>query len=574
MKTNLKLFCTRFLLLVLVLALALTPLSACNGKESANTKKKKKKKATQKVETTSSETISEEEPVDNDEIEIIEDPENEPEEDITTKLEVQNAQQPIINTFRGSSGVVHFAYTFFNILGGAPKMTDAMAKTEFDRMQNAGYKYVRTIFKSSFAFDTKKQTWNWDSTNMNAVYKWARELQKRNMEVGLTTPWNLIEHATGKPSWVGDATYMHGYGQDLFGESVNAGIDFTGMTDDEIRLNKTAARVGHWVCEALQAFRQRGINNVTQLYCYTEPDGRYAKEYVTLVSRLHKTMVQRGIRHQYKLIGPNQAEYRDHREHMYDTLEAVLKHIKETGEPIVDILSAHQYPTGNDMVSDSYIAEMDSYTPLWMQLKEMYGFKGEFWMDEFNLKLAGTKDGDVETADQDYPWFGTWFAACMCRAMDYGISNTVIWNFSHHYWPGGSVFYANGLNPVINLKQEPYTRFYAYQMITRAFGYEGGKVYKTIDDPMSGIYAGCAQLKDGNWAVLAVNTNAEDFPISVQFEKSLGKNMYRHLYTPLFEKSLSDAQIPADKGFKNVKTVLNDVLPAGGVAIYTSVQYK
>ena len=91
---------------------------------------------------------------------------------------------------------------------------------------------------------------------------------------------------------------------------------------------------------------------------------------------------------------------------------------------------------------------------------------------------------------------------------------------------------------------------------------------------MSGIYAGCAQLKDGNWAVLAVNTNAEDFPISVQFEKSLGKNMYRHLYTPLFEKSLSDAQIPADKGFKNVKTVLNDVLPAGGVAIYTSVQYK
>ena len=218
MKTNLKLICTRFLLLVLVLALALTPLSACNGKESANTKKKKKKKTTQKVESTSSETISEEEPVDNDEIEIIEDPENEPEEDITTKLEVQNAQQPIINTFRGSSGVVHFAYTFFNILGGAPKMTDAMAKTEFDRMQNAGYKYVRTIFKSSFAFDTKKQTWNWDSNNMNAVYKWARELQKRNMEVGLTTPWNLIEHATGKPSWVGDATYMHGYGQDLFGE--------------------------------------------------------------------------------------------------------------------------------------------------------------------------------------------------------------------------------------------------------------------------------------------------------------------------------------------------------------------
>ena len=82
------------------------------------------------------------------------------------------------------------------------------------------------------------------------------------------------------------------------------------------------------------------------------------------------------------------------------------------------------------------------------------------------------------------------------------------------------------------------------------------------------------QLKDGNWAVLVVNTNVEDLPISVQFEKGLGKNLYRHLYTPLFEKSLSDAQIPADKGFKNVKTVLNDVLPAGGVAIYTSVQYK
>ena len=60
----------------------------------------------------------------------------------------------------------------------------------------------------------------------------------------------------------------------------------------------------------------------------------------------------------------------------------------------------------------------------------------------------------------------------------------------------------------------------------------------------------------------------------LNFEKSLGgKNLYRHLYDPATCKANGTTQIiPADRAYKNVEEKLVDLLPSGGLAIYTTVK--
>jgi hypothetical protein len=52
-----------------------------------------------------------------------------------------------------------------------------------------------------------------------------------------------------------------------------------------------------------------------------------------------------------------------------------------------------------------------------------------------------------------------------------------------------------------------------------------------------------------------------------------GKTLYRHLYNPTTCKANGTTQIlPADRAYKSVNNKLVDLLPAGGLAIYTSVK--
>lgn len=571
-----KSFYIKIILLILTFSIAISSLSAC--------KSNKVVQQGSEVDSASSEFDSaNEESSDIDEssdnlFDDFSDSDISFEEDYSAfPVSVKNNSEPIIDTFRGSSATVYFCYTFMKDNEGR-NYTEEQAKTELDRIQNAGYKLIRTMFKSSFSWSANKNQWDFETEKMKAIYRWARELDKRDIDVAINAPWSIEEFAVREDGWVGEATYLYGYGEDLFGESYDAGIDFTGMDDEEIRFQKSSARIAHWICEALEAFKAHGINNVTHLLQYTEPLDKYADYYVSLCSRLHKTMKKRGIREQYKIMGPNTAEHQTPELTNYDGIKAVLKHMNNTGEPIVDILSAHVYPDSELEVSGDFTDDMAYYSAIWKSLREEYGYTGEFWMDEGNVSIK--KEGlirnsvvDMGVVNKTSPWRGTQFAAIMCRAMENGVSNFMVWNFADQLWPDRGIFIASGLNPCILYSQQPYKEFFAYQMITRAFGYEGGKVYETIDQYYFGVSAACVQLKDGNWVLLVVNGNLEDADFAVDFEKTIGKNMYRHLYTPAMKTGISDEQIPADKGFKNVQTTLKDTIPSGGVAIYTTEIY-
>lgn len=496
---------------------------------------------------------------------------------MATAISVHNGSKPILENYRGVSGTVYMPYTFWET-NGVRHYTDEMADIEFNRLETSGFKIIRTYYKHSLAWDTKKQRYDFDKQEMVWYRKWAKELQDRGLEISLGAPMRDESFAQGVAGWENEADYILGYGDDKFGECADAGIDFTGMSEDEIRINKAGARVAYWINESLiNGFKAYGINNITHINYCTEADNPFTDGYTTMLSLLHKDMEKRGIRKQYKIIGPNKAEYQA-TEDSYQILTGVMEYMNTTGEQIVDVLSAHVYPdtaTLDGEISDDFINDIVYYSEIWKQLREENNYTGEFWMDEYNLGFKDLQQyhGQIEHTHNS-GWIGTQFAATMCRAVEAGINNTFIWCFADQRWDGNSVQYVGGITPPILYSQEPYLRYYAYTMIARAFGYQNGKVYQTDDMYFLGNSAMCVELEDGNWVLMVVNTGLEELTFEAEFEKAIGKNMFRHLYTPTMMTELVGKQIPADKGFKNVTTTLKDTIPIGGVAIYTSVMYE
>lgn len=158
-------------------------------------------------------------------------------------------------------------------------------------------------------------------------------------------------------------------------------------------------------------------------------------------------MKQLGIRNQYKIMGPNTAEHQTPELTNYDGMKAVVKYMNDTGEPIVDILSAHVYPDSQLEISPHFADDMAEYSLIWKSIRDEYGYTGEFWMDEGNvtIKNESTLNNvvvDMGVTNTTSPWRGTQFAAIMCRAMENGVSNFMVWNFADQLWPDRGVFVA------------------------------------------------------------------------------------------------------------------------------------
>lgn len=579
-----KKYALKGLLLLLAFCLAFSSLSACSGKKSAKKTKKSTKKnnsTTAEVEDTSSDSsFITDDVIDDEDIGDIgwEDPEppaEDDEQEPPQTISVQNAQTPLITNFRGLSGTVYECYTYMDDLNGR-NYTEKMATRELDRLQKSGFHYIRSIYKVSNAWNSTKQQWDFASKNMNAIYRWAQELQKRKLEICINAGWTLSEFATGAAAWIGEPAYIRGYGNDLYGETAAAGLKTDGLDAEQTRLYRSAARYAYWMQESLTAFKQHGINNITYINCFTEPKDEHTQQYMLMLRQLNNALKRKGMRHQYKIIGPNSAELWNGTT-TWELLDTVLKEMTTTGEKLVDVVSAHQYNKAPEEFSMNFVDTAEEYFTIYSDYRQKYNYTGEFWLDEYNCVLTDHNMGE------DQPWMGTQLAATFCRAMDHGISNTFIWSFANQLWPnstssGGEFLNGvqlSGLMPCILDEIEPFSQYYSTAMLARAFGYEGGSVYRVTDNWFSGLSAGCSKLKDGNWVVLVVNNSFDEINIELDFEKAIGKNMYRHLYNPgTIQRTSSDKQIPADTGFRNVKTKLVDSIPVGSVAIYTTVAYR
>lgn len=163
--------------------------------------------------------------------------------------------------------------------------------------------------------------------------------------------------------------------------------------------------------------------------------------------------------------------------------------------------------------------------------------------------------------------------------MEAGIQNSILWSLYSQQWPtkihtsGEFVKGAqmSGLAYATNMGGIPTTQYYAFTLLSKYLK-DTNKVYKVVYNNDSHMYFAYAENDNGTKTVIVVNAAQENRKFSLDFANSLGGiTLYKHLYNPSTCTPKNDLQVlPAHRDF-SVDTNLTDILPAGGLAVYTTV---
>lgn len=499
----------------------------------------------------------------------------------------------IINDeFFGMNWAVYHGTTYMDSSCGR-KYTEAQAQKEFDRLVDSGITGVRTIFRSTWMHPINQtfSGWNFDTNNMNAFYKWALEMQKRDIDIIITAGWLLTWYAREEYTealWYDETPYLHGDGEDYYGES--DGVDFTGLTDNEIRLKKASLRYGEWVRQALEAFKERGINNVKYVLCFTEPStqqvanqtagtpanklGKEAVEYVAMVTGLHEVLTKHGVRDTVKIIGPNQATGINGESIIL--MEYCLEQLKNTGA--IDIYTAHSHPsTANLSYSDFYIpdAAWNYFEYVMKDYKDAINrqsYTGKFLFDEFTG--GGPYDIPLESS-----YFGVQTIAGAINLMKNGADGICRWNIFDQLWPNStstSAEFQNGIHvtgmaPSFFVSEVPRNQYYAVSLFTKYIKGLTNVVdcgtYRLNDN----IYY--VTLTDNNGAITTavVNTGHTPCYFNLKYANSLNNTiMYRHIFDGHSSTPTAAAILPKTDKILRVNTEIKDVVSPGSMIIYTT----
>lgn len=384
-------------------------------------------------------------------------------------IKVSDASAPIATNFQGIRSTVYHATTFFPSAHGRT-YTEEQAAVEMDRLVDTKVDNVRTRFASQWMWNDETG-WDWNSTKMQAFYKWAKMLQDRDISITLNASWHLQDfvyyydynkngnanaYSSNGHSSIPEVNYLHGEGEAFYGEDSNsdaikAAAEKVGLnlTDAELlHYSVAAVRYGEWIKQALNALKANGVNNVEYILPFTETGYKMADdptycydEWIIMVMGLNDTLASAGIRNNYKIIGPSQNIYKGQNrislmEYMYNDV------INGTDyEDMLDINAMHQYAKPNvnlgyetDYENSVYDPEA-SYSfcetnfPYFKGIVESTGNSDkEFWCDEYFANAP-----DVEYIDGNGMQM-IQFAAGITSGINNGVNRFVSWQMFDCLW--------------------------------------------------------------------------------------------------------------------------------------------
>lgn len=557
----LKLVC-----LLLCLVLALSAFAGCKGKTSAA---KKKKKSTKKAESTVSEeftsdTASEEwidEEGDDDFFEEDDpgdddgdDDEEEEEPDSVAVATVSNGA-PLTQNVMGAGMGLYCPYAFMD---SEIVPRDRVANAEFDRLQNMGIHTVRGMFKFAWLDEGRNDgVWNWDSSLMQAYYKWLQGMKDRNINV-FVNPWSFAHIANIQSYHYWDTLCFY---EDTFEKTIENWA--TAMTDVMLKL------------------RAKGYTNANGLLLFTEPN--YAADvearpelndqYVYMAKLIDKKLKTAGIRQSIQLMGPNYAA----------TDTVLIEKCMTEAYDVFDVFSQHRYVDLQDITGNTtQDIAVGTYSPFVEKVKELNKANKPFWIDEYNVSVQDALSISNIGFDNIYRGIQQAVTYNTCMNMG-GVNGMMIWTIADQQWPDnrGTTPTAgfndgvleHGLLPDMNKTMVPKSQYYAFSLLSKYTGTKGNTVYRVECDSLE-VTVSAIKLPDGNWTFIVTNTNIENTLFKLDFEKELnGLKLYRHQYVASEVKPTNAAHIiPASKTIKNVKTGFTDVLKPYSVAVYTTVK--
>ena len=509
-----------------------------------------------------------------------------------TELSVLNNQAYINTDFFGANWAVYHGTTYMDCTSGR-KYTEEQAQKEFDRLVDSGITGVRTIFRSTWMhpIDMNFTGWDFENETMQAFYKWAKEMQKRDIEIIITAGWLLTWYAREEYTenlWYDEVPYLHGDGEDYYGES--SGVDFSGMTENEIRLKKASLRYGEWVKQCLEAFKANGINNVNYVLCFTEPSGQKPSnsttgapstklgeesvEYVTMVKGLHEVLTKNGVRNTVKIIGPNQATGLNAEDMIL--MEYCMQELKNTG--VIDIYTAHSYPsTANIYESDYFIPEVSwNYHNYIMKeynaVMQRQGYTGTFLYDEM------TGGGDVADPKES-AWFGIQAVVGAINIMRNGADGIMRWNAFDQLWPNSNSnssefrngIHVTGLAPSFFESYVPRNQYYSFSLFTKYIKGLNKIVNCSENKVGESLYYIVLEDDAGNLTAVVVNTAQTPKYFNLKFNSSLNNLVLRrHMFEYTSSNPTEEAVLAGVDKIMRVNNEIKDVIPAGGLMIYTT----
>ncbi len=522
-------------------------------------------------------TLSDDEDYDDDTLEEDEyyDQDENFEDDVVYDEITVNNTKTVHTDYMGLNGIYQ-GYTYMPDFQGRT-YTEKMAQLEFDRIAQMGVSMVRTYYGTKYAWDTNTSSWNWESDHMKALYKWAGELEKRDIEVAINACWQVEAVIDGSGWDTANGVYTQG--------------DFA----------KTCEKYGKFMVDTVNQFKAHGVNNIKYLMLFTEPGYAYEGEdgnpnfsgatveekisdleapvfdrWLSLVKALDSAFKNEGIRKDYLFVGPNESSW------TYSVASGtyyrpMFYQAVTQANDYIDIFSGHLYIETNDQSDDVTNDFCDTYYAERAALvKEKTGKR--FWIDEFNMRDTSVNSNLGGTAETVSNMFHSLhIATAVSSGMRLGINNMMLWLLADQLWPDSNEYsnefldgvQVNGTLPSLFQTSVPRSTYYGVSLLTKYLGHNAD-VYETVSGFTS---TGFQQDENGDYTLLAVNFSfTESTNLTVNFEKSLGTTtLYRYVYNPVTQKVTQDAKlISPDKAIKFDGTCFTDTIDPLCVVIYTT----
>ena len=573
-------FLRNLLILVLCLSMSVSVFAGC---------KSKKGNTSSKIETSSEDTSAmEDEEYEDEDFEDDEDDywvdeddfddffdEDAEEEIFVDYATVKNGSAPVMTTYRGFGSIVHQMYEYMPYKNKKNEYTEKQAQEQFNRMEKIGIDLIRSDWNTYMTYDAEKNDFDFENTEyIKAFYKSGLELKKRNIDIGITTGWS--HHA-------------------LVDDSSSIGSKELYVEGD---WKATLKNWKNWMEKSIINFRSHGLTNLNTLILFTEPgktnwNDTDAKKrgddkgdayridmwnkWIECAKELDASLKAMGLRDKYILVGPNQVTTHEYRNGAGDFMKYVALN---GGDEYIDVYSSHNYAKPNDATQDTcYDFMQENYKDYLLdQLRNECKITNKpFWIDEWNIGEVG-----YVQLHRESPWRGTQLGVCATAFMEFGIENSMLWTLYSQQWPNNthsSGEFTDGIQMCglalgLNFTTVPTTQYYAFALLSK-FLSTTDIVYTVEYDKLFGLYYAYATNNNGDVTIIAVNAySGGPQGFELEFEKSLGgKTLYRHLYDPTTCKANGTTQIlPADRAYKSVNNKIVDLLPSGGLAIYTTVK--
>lgn len=463
--------------------------------------------------------------------------------------------------------------------------SDAQIKEELKRRGDMGINMVRSYMDAGYAFKSrsgKEITYDWDSERMQAFYKWLDAMEERGIKVAVQMGWSngSIAGATTQDSLGYTIPWYESGKLNIYSEMIDMYTDWVELFIREVII-KRGYDIEYLVMFTEPYHEKGGMSRVYEPYIAPGVKKKMNgwEVSVDVIQATHKKLKDVGLRDMVKLTGPQYGLGTEFCEG--ETLEEELNWWIERIDDCIDVYTFHWYcPTWPGSGRSESATFLDDNYDLWLyyfnEVERILSKTGKpFWFDEWNY-------GAQAMENQKTDFYAQQISQTVVAAMNAGLESCLYWQLFETVWPtrmdtGGEFkegIHILGVAPSLYTSAIPYKLYYGFSLLTKYAGELNSKTY--YGEGESGVCLSMVEYeKDGKkyQNVIVVNTTSLEQKISINFQKKIGKTMYRYMFDPVKTVPNTSAKmIDADKGFKNVANTLQDTIPAGSIVVYSTVK--